>query len=160
MLLIIRKKQPVKLWAKITKHPEWEKGGKEIDVCWRDRWKDSERERHGNGATHKCKDSLCGGVLSLIFFLTLFSWAEGALSKHNVDCSCASQEMPQLQITDQAKHVWRGALRGINSPPFPPSALTPATTFITGRENIVSCPLTNTCQFQEKELLFSATEGK
>lgn len=62
--------------------------------------------------------------------------------------------MPQLQITDQAKHVWRLALRGINSPPFPPSALTPATTFITGRKNIVSCPLTNTCQFQEKELLF------
>ncbi len=74
-----------------------------------------------------------------------------------MDCSCASQEMPQLQITDQAKHVWRWALRGINSPPFPPSALTPATTFITGRENIVSGPLTNTCQFQEKELLFFQT---
>lgn len=69
-----------------------------------------------------------------------------------MDCSCASQEMPQLQITDQAKHVWRLALRGINSLSFPPSALTPATTFITGRKNIVSCPLTNTCQFQEKEL--------
>lgn len=94
------------------------------------------------------------------FSLTLFSWAEGALSKHNVDCSCASQEMPQLQITDQAKHVWRWALRGINSPPFPPSALTPATTFITARENIVSCPLTNTCQFQEKELLFFSCRKK
>lgn len=97
---------------------------------------------------------MCGGCLFFLFFfpLALFSRAEGALSKHNVDCCCASQEMPQLQITDQAKHVWRWALRGINSPPFPPSALTPATTFITGRENIVSCPLTNTCQFQEKEL--------
>lgn len=72
----------------------------------------------------------------------------------------ASQEMPQLQITDQAKHVWRWALRGINSPPFPPNALTPATTFITGRENIVSCSLTNTCQFQEKELLSSVVEEK
>ena len=102
--------------------------------------------------------------LFFFFSLALFSRAEGALSKHNVDCRCASQEMPQLQITDQAKHVWRWALRGINSPPFPPSALTPATTFITGRENIVSCPLTNTCQFQEKELpfffFFPAVEGK
>lgn len=102
---------------------------------------------------------MCGGVF-LWFSLSLFSWAEGVLSKHNVDCSRASQEMPQLQITDQAKHVWRWALRGINSPPFPPSALTPATTFITGRENIVSGPLTNTCQFQEQELLPSAVEGK
>lgn len=97
---------------------------------------------------------VCVGGSFFDFPPTLFSWAEGAFSKHNVDCSCASQEMPQLQITDQAKHVWRWALRGINSPPFPPSALTPATTFITGRENIVSGPLTNTCQFQEKELLF------
>lgn len=58
-----------------------------------------------------------GGV-SFWFPLTLLSWAEGAFSQHNVDCSSASQEMPQLQITDQAKHVWRWALRGINSPPL------------------------------------------
>lgn len=86
--------------------------------------------------------------------LTLFSCAERALSKHNVNCSCASQEMPQLQITDQTKHVCCLALRGINRPPFSPRALTPAATFITGRKIIVSCPLTNTCQFQEKELFF------
>lgn len=92
--------------------------------------------------------------VSFDFSLTLFSWSEGALLEHNVDCSSASQEMPQLQITDQAKHVWRWAFRGINSPPSPPSALTPVATFITGRENIIHCPLTNTCQFQEKELLF------
>lgn len=35
-----------------------------------------------------------------------------------MNCSSASQEMPQLQITDQAKHVWRWASRGINSPPL------------------------------------------
>lgn len=98
------------------------------------------------------------GVSFFDFSLTLFSLAEGALFEHNVDCSSASQEMPQLQITDQAKHARRWALRGISSPPFPPSALTPVTTFITGRENIINCLLTNTCQFQEKKLLFSSCE--
>lgn len=105
--------------------------------------------------------------MKTVFFLFCFFTGvnqgcllEAALPEHTVDCSCASQEMPQLQITDQAKHVWRWALRGINSPHHPlPSpvfvcALTPATTFITGRENTVRCPLTNTCQFHEKELFF------
>lgn len=73
-----------------------------------------------------------------------------------MDCSSASQEMPQLQITDRAKHVWCWAFRGINSSPFPPSALTPVTAFITGRENIIKCPLTNTWSFlEEVELIFT-----
>lgn len=69
-----------------------------------------------------------------------------------MDCSCAGN----ATITDHRPSKTRVALglQGDNSPPFPPSALTPAATFITGRENIVSCPLTNTCQFQEKELFF------
>lgn len=80
-----------------------------------------------------------GGVF-LWFFLTCFIW-EGSLPEHNVDCSSASQEMPQLQITDRAKHVRCWAFRGINSPPLAPSALTPVTAFITGRENISSVPM-------------------
>lgn len=85
-----------------------------------------------------------------------FSWAEGAHSKHNVDCSLRLSG--NATITDHRPSKTRVArgLRGINSPP---SALTPDATFITGRGNIVGCPLTNVCQFQEKEPLFAAAEG-
>lgn len=87
-----------------------------------------------------------------VFFppLTLFSCAERALSKHNVNCSCASQEMPQLQITDQTKHVVLG-LEGDKPPTVLSQCIDPSRNLHYWQKNIYSCPLTNTCQFQEKD---------
>lgn len=113
-----------------NKHLEWEsrgKGGKSMFVWVHTGEGDKKMETWWHKNVKK-RDRMRGvrGCLSLISPLMLLSWADGAFWKHNVDCSRVSQEMPQLQITDQAKHVWRRALRGINSPPFPSQCTDPS----------------------------------
>lgn len=76
---------------------------------------------------HGGQEERCVGLYFFDLASHIFSRAQGAHSKHNVDCSRASQEMPQLQI-DHRPSKTRVALglEGDKQPAVPSQCIDPS----------------------------------